>query len=153
MASKKFDSLGGVVLLHTLDGRRCLSSDVKHQDEYSITSIGDALFEIDLENRKINKCNAKYVVKDRHGMLEIRYCDAAINRDFKPTYDTFYGRGLPNGMKLCHVLYNKSVYGLLATNMNDALDRFQKINDGHYYYKNCNRIFEKGRWTSYRRYR
>jgi hypothetical protein len=136
MASKKFDSLGGVIMTRTIDGKEVKRSsrcDSDHQDEYSITSIGDVLFEIDLENRKINKCNAKYVVKDRHGMLEIRYCDAAINRDFKPTYDTFYGRGLPKGMKLCHVLYNKSVYGLLATNMNDALDRFQKINDGHYF--------------------
>ena len=133
MASKKFDSLGGVVLLHTLDGRRCLRSDDKHQDEYSITSIGDVLFEIDVKNRKINTCNAKYVCKDRHGMLEIRYCDSAINRDFKPTYDTFYGRGLPKGMKFACALYNKSVYGLLATNMNDAIDRLQKINDGRYF--------------------
>lgn len=133
MASKKFDSLGGVVLLHTSDGRRCLRSDGRHQDEYSITSIGDVLFEIDVKNRKINTCNAKYVCKDSHGMLEIRYCDSSINRDFKPTYDTFYGRGLPKGMKFAHALYNKSVYGLLATNMNDAIDRLQKINDGRYF--------------------
>ena len=133
MASKKFDSLGGVVLLHTSDGRRCLSSDVSHQEEYTITSIGDVLFEIDVKNRKINTCNAKYVCKNRHGMLEIRYCDSAINRDFKPTYDTFYGKGLPEGMKFANVLYNKSVYGLLATNMNDAIDKLQKINDGRYF--------------------
>ena len=133
MASKKFDSLGGVVLLHTLDGRRCLRSDDKHQDEYSITSIGDVLFEIDVKNKKINTCNAKYVCKDRHGMLEIRYCDSAINHDYKPTYGTFYGRGLPEGMKFANVLYNKSVYGLLATNINDAIDRLQKINEGCYF--------------------
>lgn len=133
MASKKFDSLEGVVLLHTLDGRRCLRSDGRHQEEYTITNIGDVLFEIDVKNKKINTCNAKYVCKDRHGMLEIRYCDSAINRDFKPTYDTFYGRGLPKGMKFAYALYNKSVYGLLATNMNDAIDRLQKINDGRYF--------------------
>ena len=133
MASKKFDNIGGVVLLHTLDNKRCLSSDGRHQDEYTITSIGDALFEIDFENKKINTCNAKYVVKDRHGILKIRYCDSSINRNFKPTYDTFYGRGLPRGMKYCKVMYNKSVYGLIATNMNDAIDRLQKINDNHYF--------------------
>lgn len=136
MASKKFDSIGGVTMTRTIDGKevkRSLRCDSDHKDEYTITSIGDAIFEIDVKKRKINTCNAKYVCKDRHGMLEIRYCDSAINRDFKPTYDTFYGRGLPKGMKFAYALYNKSVYGLLATNMNDAIDRLQKINDGRYF--------------------
>ena len=133
MASKKFDNIGGVVLKRIEDGKRYLSAPRGETNKYEITSRGDTIFEIDVENRKINRCVAKYVCKERGGMLMIRYCDAMANRDFMPDYDTFYGRHLPNDMKTCYVMYNKSTYGLMCTNMNDAVDKLQKIIDGKYF--------------------
>ena len=133
MASKKFDNIGGVVLKRIEDGKRCLSAPRGETNKYEITSRGDTIFEIDVENRKINRCVAKYVCKERGGMIMIRYCDAMANRDFIPDYDTFYGRHIPNDMKTCSVMYNKSTYGLMCTNMNDAVDKLQKIIDGKYF--------------------
>lgn len=130
MVSKKFDSIKGVILSDNKGNKCCRYYN--HPEEYSIVSFGDVLFEIDPIEKKINSCNAKYVVRNSNGMVEIRYCDAKKNHNFKPCTNTFYGRGLPNDMKLSKALYNKSVYGLIATNMNDAIERLGKINEEHY---------------------
>ena len=60
------------------------------------------------------------------------YCDIKHNRDFKPDYDTFYGRNIPPNMKRASCMYNKSVSGLICTNMEEAVKRLNKINNGKY---------------------
>ena len=133
MASKKFDNIGGVVLKRIEDGKRYLSAPRGETNKYEIVSRGDTIFEIDINEKKINTCTVKYKVRERGGMISMRYCDANSNRDFKPTHDTFYGRGIPANMKRCDVMYNKSVYGLVCTNMEDALKRLKSINEGNYF--------------------
>ena len=115
MASKKFDSIKGVVLSDN-EGNKCCKY-YNHPEKYSIVNFGDVLFEIDPTEKKINSCNAKYIIRNHNGMVEIYYCDAKKNHDFKPCRDTFYRRSLPNGMKLSKALYNKSVYGLITCQM------------------------------------
>ena len=133
MATKKFDDIGGVMLRRKEDDKNTCRAYKGEEDKYEIVSRGDTLFEIDVKEKKINRCVAKYVCKERGGMLFIRYCDALLNRDFIPTTETFYGKGIPKNMKSAYVMYNKSSYGLLCTNMEDAVNRLQRINDGKYF--------------------
>lgn len=131
MAKKKFDDLRGVIL-EKKDGSEKAIKTHGNQDEYNIVSRGDVIFEIDVENNRTNRCNVKYIVRERGGMFTMHYCGITENRDFKPSYDTFYGRDIPTNMRHCVVMYNKSVYGLIATNLEDASDRLQKIKEGKY---------------------
>lgn len=133
MASKKFDAIGGVMLKRKEDGKKSCTAYTNEKDRYEIVSRGDTIFEIDVDEKKINRCVAKYVCKERSGMLFIRYCDALVNRDFMPTTNTFYGKDIPGNMKSAYVMYNKSSYGLLCTNMEDAVNKLQRINEGKYF--------------------
>jgi len=134
MAKVKFGDLNGVLL------RRIEDESVKRDiickcvsDEYDIVSRGDVIFEIDLESKTINRCNVKYIRKNYHGEMIIYYCDVKYYRDLKPTTETFYGREIPPHMKRVSCMYNKSVYGLLCTNMEDAMKRLAAINARKYF--------------------
>jgi len=133
MATKKFDQIGGVKIKDNKTGEICLSCISSDMGNWAIISRGDTIFEIDVENRKIITCVVKYATKIGSGLIKLFYCPVTTCRDFIPTYNTFYSRDLPQGMKRCNVLYNKSVYGLLCTNITDAAERLQKINDGWYF--------------------
>jgi len=148
MASKKFGDLNGVRLRRREDGTEhgeceCRRAGRGEQDKYDIANCGDVIFEIDLANKAINRCNVKYIYKDYHGVMVFYYCDIKNNRDFKPDYDTFYGRNIPPHMKKASCMYNKSVCGLLCTNMEDAVKRLAKLNDGKYFaaLKNGDKIY------------
>lgn len=148
MATKKFGELSGVRLRRREDGTEhgeceCRCASRGEQDKYDIASCGDVIFEIDLANKTINRCNVKYIYKDYHGVMVFYYCDIKHNRDFKPDYNTFYGRGIPPHMKKASCMYNKSVCGLLCTNMEDAVKRLAKLNDGKYFaaLKNGDKIY------------
>jgi len=134
MAKVKFCDLKGVSLRRRED--ESVQRDIVCEcvsDEYDIVSRGDVIFEIDLENKTINRCNVKYIYKDYNGEMKIYYCDAKYYRDLKPTKETFYDRLIPPHMKCARCMYNKSVYGLLCTNMEDAMKRLAAINAGKYF--------------------
>ena len=133
MATKKFGELKGVRLRLKEGGTEhdeCRRARRDELDKYDISYCGDVIFEIDPANKTINRCNVKYLYKDYHGVIVFYYCDAKCNRDFKPTYDTFYGGNIPANMKHASVMYNKSVSGLICTNMEEAVKRLNKINNG-----------------------
>lgn len=95
MASKKFGDLNGVRLRRREDGTEHDQCGYRRagrgeKDKYDITSCGDVIFEIDLANKTINRCNVKYIYKDYNGVMVFYYCDIKLNRDFKPDYDTCY---------------------------------------------------------------
>lgn len=144
MAKVKFCDLKGVSLRRRED--ESVQRDIVCEcvsDEYDIVSRGDVIFEIDLENKTINRCNVKYIYKDYNGEMKIYYCDAKYYRDLKPTKETFYDRLIPPHMKCARCMYNKSVYGLLCTNMEDAMKRLAAINAGKYFgaLKNGDKIY------------
>ena len=137
MATKKFGELSGVRLRRREDGTEhgeceCRRAGRGELDKYDVVNCGDVIFEIDLANKTINRCNVKYIYKDYHGVMVFYYCDIKHNRDFKPDYDTFYGRNIPPNMKRTSCMYNKSVSGLICTNMEEAVKRLNKINNGKY---------------------
>ncbi len=144
MAKVKFGDLNGVLLRRRED--ESVQRDIVCEcvlDEYDIVSRGDVIFEIDLENKTINRCNVKYIYKCYNGEMRIYYCDAKYYRDLKPTNGTFYDREIPPHMKCVRCMYNKSVYGLLCTNMEDAMKRLAAINSGKYFgaLKNGDKIY------------
>lgn len=136
MASKKFGDLSGVRIKLREGGsesNECRRARQYEIDKYDVTYCGDVVFEIDFENKTINRCNVKYIYKDYHGEMLFYYCDIRYNRDFKPTYETFYGFNIPANMKLKRAMYNKSVCGLVCTSMEEAIKRLGKLNEGKYF--------------------
>lgn len=131
MAYKKFRELKGVILTNSNETVR--SCHDRNVNDYEIQSRGDSIFEVDIENKRINKCVVKYNAKLDGIKHKLLYCDFSLNRYFKPTYSTRYGSNLPSGLKTAYVTYNKSSFGLLATNMVDAIKKLQKINNGKYF--------------------
>lgn len=135
MATKKFDEIRGVVL-HKKgtpedDLRRYAYSG--EEANHDIVSRGDTIFSINLDSMSIERCTVKMVIRERSGMIKLFYCSTANLRDYIPINDNFYGRNIPDAIKRDAVMYNKSSYGLLFTNMTDAVNKFEKIKNGKYF--------------------
>ena len=135
MATKKFEEVRGVTLRKEGDDEDHLRRFAYNGQEkdYRIVSRGDVIFVINPKEMTIETCTVKMRERDRSGMIDFYYCDAANLRDFIPTENNYYHRNLPTCLKCATVMYNKSSYGLLFTNMNDALKKLEKIEQGKYF--------------------
>lgn len=130
MGSKKFSEIRGVVL-HKIgedeNRLRLYISDTKDKDKYEIVSRGDTIFTININSLTIERHTVKMAIK-RGNMIDLYHCKPNESRDCIPAYYI-----CPPHCSRDTVTHNKSSYGLVFTNIEDAIKKLEKIKEGRYF--------------------